>query len=59
MDGEVVERLADPGEVVPAGYPVVHLVDTSDSWVVFHVREDLLKGSGRATASRRKCRPWR
>lgn len=44
MDGEVVERLADPGEVVPAGYPVVHLVDPSDSWVVFHVREDLLKG---------------
>lgn len=44
IDGEVVERLADPGEVVPAGYPVVHMVDTTDSWVTFHVREDMLKG---------------
>jgi HlyD family secretion protein len=44
IDGEVVERLADPGEVVPAGYPVVHLVDVTDSWITFHVREDLLKG---------------
>jgi len=44
MDGEVVERLADPGEVVPAGYPVVHMVDTKDCWITFHVREDLLKG---------------
>jgi HlyD family secretion protein len=44
IDGEVVERLADPGEVVPAGYPVVHMVDTTDSWITFHVREDMLKG---------------
>lgn len=44
IDGEVVERMADPGEVVPAGYPVVHLVDTEDAWITFHVREDLLKG---------------
>jgi len=44
IDGEVVELLADPGEVVPAGYPVAHLVDPSDCWVVCHVREDLLKG---------------
>jgi HlyD family secretion protein len=44
IDGEVVERLADPGEVVPAGYPVVHMVDTSDAWITFHIREDLLKG---------------
>jgi HlyD family secretion protein len=44
LDGEVVERLADPGEVVPAGYPVVHMVDVSDSWITFHVREDMLRG---------------
>ena len=34
--------MVDPGELVPAGFPVVTLVDLNDVWVVFHLREDLL-----------------
>ncbi|WP_095504530.1 HlyD family secretion protein [Paraferrimonas sedimenticola] len=41
--GEVTEVLLQPGELVPQGFPVVSLVDMSDAWAVFQVREDLLK----------------
>jgi len=44
LAGDVVECLADPGEVVPAGYPIISLLDTSDSWATFNVREDRLAG---------------
>ena len=40
--GEVYRRNAEPGEVVPAGFPIVTLVDLSDVWVTFQVREDRL-----------------
>lgn len=40
--GEVAGILAEQGELVPAGYPVVTLVDLSDTWVTFNLREDLL-----------------
>ena len=40
--GEVARRNLEPGEIAPAGFPVVTLVDTADSWVVFQVREDRL-----------------
>lgn len=40
--GEVVERVADPGEVVAAGYPVLTIIAPDDAWVVVQVREDEL-----------------
>lgn len=40
--GEVVKVLVDPGELTPTGFPVVTLVDLSDTWAVFAVREDQL-----------------
>ena len=30
------------GELAPQGFPVVTLLDMSDAWAQFHVREDLL-----------------
>ncbi len=42
--GEVYRKNAEPGEVVPAGYPVVTLLDLQDIWVVLQVREDKLAG---------------
>lgn len=38
--GEVSKRLADVGELVPAGYPVFMVVDIHNMWVSFFVRED-------------------
>lgn len=38
--GEVSKRLADVGELVPAGYPVFTLVDIDNMWVSFTLRED-------------------
>ena len=40
--GEVYRRNAEPGEIVPAGFPIVTLVDLADVWVTFQVREDRL-----------------
>lgn len=40
--GEVYRRNVEPGEVVPAGFPIVTLVDLADVWVTFQVREDRL-----------------
>jgi HlyD family secretion protein len=42
--GEVNKRLADVGELVPAGYPVFTLVDVSNLWVAFYLREDQFRG---------------
>lgn len=42
--GEVNKRLADLGELVPAGYPVFTLVDLERMWVAFHLREDQFAG---------------
>lgn len=38
--GLVSQRLADPGELVPAGYPVLTLLDPASTWVSLYVRED-------------------
>jgi HlyD family secretion protein len=40
--GEVYRHNVEPGEVVAAGYSVVTIVDLSDLWVTFNVREDRL-----------------
>ncbi|MBX3751163.1 MAG: efflux RND transporter periplasmic adaptor subunit [Opitutaceae bacterium] len=47
--GEVAALLIDAGEIAPAGFPVVTLVDLNDTWVVFQIREDLLAGIGLGT----------
>lgn len=39
---EVQEIIPNQGEIVNAGYPVMNLIDTQDTWVVFNVREDKL-----------------
>jgi len=44
LDGEVVHVLANPGEIVSPGYPVVTILDLSDIWVTFNLREDHLPG---------------
>ncbi len=40
--GEVSNIIAEEGELVPTGFPVVTIVDLKKSWVSFNVREDLL-----------------
>ena len=47
--GEVSSLLIDPGEIAPAGFPVITLIDLNDVWVVFQIREDLLAGIGMGT----------
>ena len=42
--GEVGRRLAQPGELVPQGYPVFMLTEVSRPWVTINVREDRLNG---------------
>jgi HlyD family secretion protein len=42
INGEVADIIAEQGELVSAGYPVITLVDLSDSWITFNLREDLL-----------------
>jgi HlyD family secretion protein len=42
IDGEVANIIAERGELVAAGYPIVTLVDLNDIWVTFNLREDLL-----------------
>jgi len=46
-DGEVGKRLAQPGELVPQGFPVFVLTDTAHPWVTLNVREDQLRGLAR------------
>ncbi len=40
--GEVSNIIAEEGELVPTGFPVVTIVDLDDIWVSFNIREDLL-----------------
>lgn len=42
-DGEVVEIFAKMGDLIGTGSPVMSILDMSDSWLYFAVREDLLK----------------
>lgn len=44
LAGEVLRSNAEVGELVPAGMPVVTLVDLDDVWVTFNLREDRLPG---------------
>lgn len=42
IKGEIANILAERGELITAGYPVVTIVDLSDIRVAFNLREDLL-----------------
>jgi HlyD family secretion protein len=42
--GQVYQVGAEPGEYVSPGVPLLSLVDLSDVWVGFDLREDLIKG---------------
>jgi len=46
IDGEVSSLIAEEGELVGSGYPVLTLLDMADMWATFHIREDLLPGIG-------------
>ncbi|MGE4569295.1 MAG: HlyD family secretion protein [Bacteroidales bacterium] len=46
INGEVSSLIAEEGELVGSGYPVLTLLDMSDMWATFHIREDLLPGIG-------------
>ncbi len=41
-NGEISQILLRSGELAPQGFPVATLLDMSDSWAVFHIREDML-----------------
>ena len=49
MAGEIGRRLAQPGELVPQGFPVFVLTDTAHPWVTLNVREDQLSGLARGS----------
>jgi HlyD family secretion protein len=40
MDGLVTVRHREPGEIVPAGSPVLTLIDPADRWVRIYIKED-------------------
>lgn len=42
VSGEVEKIVADPGEIVSSGYPVITITDTSDIWVIIQVKENVL-----------------
>ena len=42
IDGEVSDVFPKQGELVGSGAPIMNIVDLSDIWVVFNIREDLL-----------------
>lgn len=44
VTGEVSTVIAEKGELVGSGYPVVAILDMSDMWVTFNVKETLLPG---------------
>lgn len=43
IDGEISERYPRVGELVGTGSPVMDVLDLSDMWVSFNVREDQIK----------------
>jgi HlyD family secretion protein len=43
IDGEVVQVVSHPGEIVSPGYPVITVLDLKDQWITFNLREDRMK----------------
>lgn len=42
IDGEVYQLIADKGEIINSGYPIVTIIDKSKFFVTIQLREDLL-----------------
>lgn len=42
IDGEISDVFPKRGELVGSGAPIMNIVDLTDTWVVFNIREDLL-----------------
>lgn len=42
INGEVSTVIAQKGELIGTGYPVITLLDMNDMWVSFNIKEDLL-----------------
>ena len=42
VTGEVSSVIAEAGELVGSGYPVVAILDTSDIWATFNIKETML-----------------
>lgn len=42
IDGEVSSVIAEPGELVGSGYPIVSIIDNKNPWVSFNIKEVLL-----------------
>lgn len=49
VSGEISTIIAEQGELVGSGYPVVAILDTSDMWVTFNIKETLLPAIGIGT----------
>ena len=47
ITGEVSRLFLQRGELAPAGFPIASVVDLSDQWIVFNVREDDLLHFGK------------
>lgn len=48
-DGEISEIFPNPGELVGQGSPVMAILDMTDTWFVFSVREDILSKFAQGT----------
>lgn len=44
ITGRVSSIIAEPGELVSAGYPVVVILDLSELWATFNIKEDNMAG---------------
>ena len=42
IDGQISTVIAEEGELIGSGYPVITLLDMNDMWVTFNIKEDLL-----------------
>ncbi len=42
IKGEISNIIAEVGELVPAGFPVITIADLDDIWVVFNLKEEYL-----------------
>lgn len=43
ISGEIDKLIADPGEIISSGFPVVSLIIPNDSYVVLHIKEDQME----------------
>jgi HlyD family secretion protein len=44
VDGQVLTKIMEQGELVSPGQPVITIVDLSDQWITLNLREDRLSG---------------